>query len=488
MASSPLRDLLARFGVEVDTKELDHADHKLEHFIETLKKVGAALLGGELVKGVFEFAEHTSEIGEQIEKAAVKLGISTDAFQEIGFAAGQSGVGIEEFTASLSMLENKAGEALKGGDAAKNFDRLGIKIRDANGEVKGADTLFEEAADKISQMGSNAEKSAAATELFGRAGRQLLPVLNEGSAGIEELRKKAQELGGGFSEAAVHASKDYHDALERAQFVTLSLRGKIAQVLLPVLQKVVDAATWVGKKFLEMTKNSRIVESGLVVLGAALAAFAITSAVALAPVIAPFLLWAAILTGIWLLVDDIMVLFQGGKSVIGEWIDEAFGKGQSVAVVQSLRDLWKSTVEWFKDGYAVIQKIANAIGAVRKLDAKVSGAVADFVGGQLATQSSGEKSVTQKVVGGAATALDYFNSFSRAVDNGIWKAIGGNTVSAPSTPGGAAANVNRSQTTNVTINAPNADAQEVKRIFDREMERRNQSTAEDLMSIAEPAR
>ena len=531
MARGALREILASFGVTVDDHQLTHASEKIEHFIEGLKKVGAVLLGGELVKGVFEFGEHLAEMGENIERSAVKLGISTDSYQQLGFAASQSAVGIEEMTASLSMLENKAGEALKGGEGAKNFQRLGIHIKDANGVVKDADTLFEEAADKISKMGNNAEKSAAATELFGRSGRTLLPILNKGAEGIQELRKEAEELGGGFSEAAVKASKEYVESLKKAEFVGTSLKGKIATALLPVLQKLVDAATKVGVWLNKVASTSKFVESTLLVLGSIVAFFAAKAVIAMAPVIAPFLFWALIIAGIILIVQDLWVLFRGGKSAIGDLIDSFTHAGQAAEWVHDIKDAWKGVSEWIHTIIVdlrqflslvddALNKVAELAGMSRaaskpqtteqireaqRVDAVKHGRTVRFPGeskeestaqldrvrkgliksGELdaegnpvARKAPPKKAKETTDLAGQGPVSQVLYNTNSNVD---WQMPSFGQPASSQT-------VNHSPTTNVTINAANADANEVAQIFHRERRKANQIAAQDLGQIAEPAR
>ena len=50
-------------------------------------------------------------------------------------------------------------------------------------------------ADKFAVMKDGSEKTALALDLFGRAGAKLIPMLNEGSAGISELQEEARALG-----------------------------------------------------------------------------------------------------------------------------------------------------------------------------------------------------------------------------------------------------------------------------------------------------
>lgn len=342
-----LREVFAKFGIEVDDSKLKHANEQVNGFAEKLEKVGGLLAGGFVVKELAEWANGLSEQGDEIAKNAIRIGVTGERLQELGFAAGQSGASIEGMkTALLSMSDRLFDASTKGGETAAMFAKLGIKVKDASGHVRSSDEVLLDAAEAIKEMKSPTEQAAQAMNLFGRQGRELLPFLKEGREGIEELTNQAKELGGGFSGDALKASEEFNDAMGRQTFAISSLRGKIAGVLLPVLQKVVDATTKAIAWFTRLAKSTYIIETGLLVLGVALAGFAIKAAIALAPVVAPFILWGIIIGGIALALEDLYVWFKGGKSVIGEWLTALLGAKDAKAVLESVRESVKGISEW----------------------------------------------------------------------------------------------------------------------------------------------
>jgi hypothetical protein len=116
---------------------------------------------------------------------------------------------------------------------------LGINARDAAGHIRPMADLLPEIADKFAKMPNGAEKSALALKLFGKGGLALLPFLNKGAAGIEELKKKSDEFGFTLSGKDLDAlkksrlaHKDWDAAIEGAKV-------RIGAQLLPMLTKLV---------------------------------------------------------------------------------------------------------------------------------------------------------------------------------------------------------------------------------------------------------
>jgi len=87
-------------------------------------------------------------------------------------------------------------------EGGKQFDHLGVSVRKADGTVKEAGDLFEEVRNKIASMSSSTEQSAAAMEIFSRAGRSLMPILKMSQTEYDGLRERAERMGSMTDELA----------------------------------------------------------------------------------------------------------------------------------------------------------------------------------------------------------------------------------------------------------------------------------------------
>lgn len=144
---------------------------------------------------------------DRIDKLSQKLGLSRKAFQELDYAAGQTGLTVESLAASMRPLVN----AVNSG--SDSFKKLGINVKDASGNLKSQEELFFEVVNKLADMPASVERSTLGFELLGRNFQTMAPLLNQGSAGIDALRKRFQELGIEVSDKTVDDFVEFNDTL-----------------------------------------------------------------------------------------------------------------------------------------------------------------------------------------------------------------------------------------------------------------------------------
>ncbi len=348
-----IRGVLATFGINLDTHELKEGGEKLNNFVGQLKELGEAIATAFAVEKIYEFAEANAHAMAAIEHTSQILGISTDRVQEFQFAAKSLGLEADQLLTSIGKLETVQGQAAAGGSKqAAEFSKMGVAIHDANGKLKSSDELFLDVADSISKMEDPSKAAAAAVGVFGKQGRVLLPFLKEGRKGFEELSEGFKELGGGYTEKAIEESAKFEKETARVDLALTSLKSTILVKLYPALVWVQKGVEAVVKWFRDLTKNSEIVKAALIVLTGVATYFAVQTAIAFAPVIA-IAAGLAFLVGV---LDDLIVMFEGGDSLTGEWLDKAFGKGTSVEIVKQLSDAWHSIVETFKELAPVLKE------------------------------------------------------------------------------------------------------------------------------------
>jgi hypothetical protein len=88
-------------------------------------------------------------------------------------------------------------------------------------------------ADRFQSMPDGIEKTAMAQQLFGRSGRDLLWVLNQGRAGIEAAQAAASEYGLVLSQNSIQKVQQFKLAQQDAQQAVNGLALEIAMVALP---------------------------------------------------------------------------------------------------------------------------------------------------------------------------------------------------------------------------------------------------------------
>jgi hypothetical protein len=113
-------------------------------------------------------------------------------------------------------------------------------VIDSNGNLKNADAMMEEVADKFAGMEDGAGKSALAMMIFGKAGAGMIPMLNGGAEGLRKARAEAKALGLTLTEDTGKAAEQFNDNLTRMAYVGRGLGKAVMEEVLPSLTSFSD--------------------------------------------------------------------------------------------------------------------------------------------------------------------------------------------------------------------------------------------------------
>lgn len=351
---TPLRQLFASFFVNFDKSALVSGAAAVDGLFGKLAQFGTALAGGAIVTAVAAFTNHVIHQGDELITTAERLSVATEALQEWRYVADLADVSNEELSAGFRLLQRNVQGALEGGaEQAKAFQSLGLSIAD----LKGADldAILTKAADGFTKLESPIKRTALAQQLFGRGGAALVPLLSKGSAGIQELKDEFRELGGGLNNETLAAANAADDAFKRLKF---SLSSLTSNAVTPFIIGATKVATWLKDlvvSFKKWEKGTALVKAGIIALTAVAIAAALPIIIAWAPLIATTLAWTAALTGAILILDDIITMFEGGQSVIGDWIEETFGIGSTAEVIKTAKEWWELLKGAVTDAWKVVK-------------------------------------------------------------------------------------------------------------------------------------
>lgn len=176
-------------------------------------------------------AAKQQQLATKIDQTKQKIQALTLEKQKYGDASGDITRKIEKLSADLASLTAQSSKA------ASPFQKLGVNVKDANGKLRPFNELLLEVADKFKVLPDGAEKTALAMQLFGRSGKDMIPLLNLGSQGIEKLSKKADELGITLTKGNVKAFQEYIKASGDLNSANLALQMSVGQKTIPVVTK-----------------------------------------------------------------------------------------------------------------------------------------------------------------------------------------------------------------------------------------------------------
>jgi len=208
-----------------------------------LKMVGAAFLamGSAAVAGFAYAAKEQINYADEIGKMAQKAGVSTETLSTMAYVAKQSGVEIEGLQTGFKKLTVNMADTAKGtGTAKQYFDLLKISVTNQNGTLKSSSQVMKEVADKFAGLQDGAEKSSIAVALFGKAGEDLIPMLNQGSSGINQMQQRAKDLGLEIGSKFAKNAEVFNDSLDDLKQTGMGVINSAIQELLPYLKQFAE--------------------------------------------------------------------------------------------------------------------------------------------------------------------------------------------------------------------------------------------------------
>ncbi|WP_424191839.1 phage tail tape measure protein [Ampullimonas aquatilis] len=214
------------------------------------------------------------DAADNLHDLSQKTGISAETLGGMGFAAEQAGGDLETMSFAANKLSKNIVAAMNGtGEAKEAFDKMGVSIKDASGHARGADEVMADLADKFASYKDGPEKAALAMVIFGRAGANLIPVLDDGG---EKMRQNIDyyKQYSGVTTDLTNKSDQFNDTLEHMNLISKSFGAILADKMLPTLQGVADAMLAAKEKttlFQTAADAATTVVKGLAVGGVGLA-------------------------------------------------------------------------------------------------------------------------------------------------------------------------------------------------------------------------
>lgn len=342
-----LREIIASFGINVETEELEHAHGTMGKFKEQLEEFGKTLLTAFAVEKVVDFGKEILADANNLRQSAIALGTTTEELEKLDYAAQLAGVSTDELHASLTRFQRAAAQAAAGqgggedGPAAA-FTKLHISLKDAHGDLKTSGELFEESAEALRGIANPTERAGIASDLFGRSYARLLPLIEEGKEGIAKAGEEIEALGASMTGTFIEKNHEWDQDTVRLKTALGGLGITVIGELLPAMVSMAHGATEVAKDVVELAKHTKILQVGLGFL--AVRGVQYLASVALTHLAKSLKASAKELGGMdkavkslgknivkslaaFLLLEDVLVFLTGGKSVTGAIFDRIFGKG-----------------------------------------------------------------------------------------------------------------------------------------------------------------
>lgn len=335
-------------------------------FREALVAFGEATIAAFAIERIGEFAEKMGENAEQVKHLSETFGMTVPQIQGLQGAAAATGIAFDSISKAMGIFDkNLVNANASNVVAAQAFKALGLSARDGKSQME----LLLEVAEKFKNMDDGPRKVALAMQLFGKSGKDMIPFLDQGRAGIEELDRKTQDYGAGVL-VATDANKALREWLDQVNERGVALAESINEQKLgwqgvsnvmtdafaPVLTEIEDGMNSLIKAFIDSYREGGSVAAAFdIVAGAAEALHVVISA-----------LWEIFET-LWEVVSEVI-------TDIMEIAQQAFGSKipENVSTTRAAFNALLDLLIVLKDGFVIsllsIKATAEeAFGTIRVL-------------------------------------------------------------------------------------------------------------------------
>ena len=196
------------------------------------------------------FAAQAASIGLAVRQAAAyagqmsavagQTGLAVETVQALSYVAQQSDADMKLLSTGLRAFTRRTAEAAQGNRTfAKYFEQLGVRVKEVDGSLRPLEDVLMDVADRVKDLSTESEASAALMGLMGDAGRQLVPMMRRGSSGIRDLMQEARSLGLVLDRETISRLTSFSDQMNRTQLRMGALSREWALHFLPLAERII---------------------------------------------------------------------------------------------------------------------------------------------------------------------------------------------------------------------------------------------------------
>jgi len=225
----------------------------MDRISKATKAAGAVLGALGLAVGLgslANFVKSAINAADETAKLAQRVGVTVPQIAGLQLAFSQSGIAAGALQTSMARLSTGIFEGNKA------FDALNISTKNSDGTLKNTRQILGEVADKFKNYEDGAGKTALAIQLFGRAGADLIPLLNGGSQALDDFDAMAEKLGLTLTKETAQSAERFNDTLDLMGKGFKGISMQVAAAMLPTLEALTD------QFFTAMTEGDRLKRIG----------------------------------------------------------------------------------------------------------------------------------------------------------------------------------------------------------------------------------
>lgn len=204
---------------------------------------GAVLVG----VGLFKLAEHAASVGDRLSDLKDKTGLSVPALSQLKFAADVAGDSVEHIAQAMFTFQQRVGQDSE--QVIRGLKRLGLSLDDI--KTMEPSEQFLAIARGIKEIHDPTQRAAAVMELFGRQGREMLPLL---SKDLDELVERSKALGFTWT-------NDEAKAAETFEMSVRALKVELGNLVVILGRDLIESAAGVVKALESMLQAAARIQA-----------------------------------------------------------------------------------------------------------------------------------------------------------------------------------------------------------------------------------
>ena len=237
-AAADVKDATGKMGEGAKS-----AGSKFGSIASSLKGLAIGATAAFAAKKVVDAIGHVAQMGEQLELVSRQTGMTVRQLSELKYAAGQSDISFASLQQGLTHLSlNLSQAATPTSRMSMTLRALGISATDSHGKTLTLNQLLPEIANKFQSTADGVNKTQIAMSLFGgRLGAQMIPLLDKGAAGIDQMEHKARALGVTIGQKDALADQKFEESMKTAKAEVQGMFTHVAEKLIPSLTKLMQS-------------------------------------------------------------------------------------------------------------------------------------------------------------------------------------------------------------------------------------------------------
>ncbi|NCB51345.1 MAG: phage tail tape measure protein [Clostridia bacterium] len=211
---------------------------------EALAAAGITAILSKIGKAFLSCVEAAASFADEIGTTSLQTGIATDKLQAYEYAAELVDVSVDTLTSSMARNIRSMGDARDGTtETVEAYEKLGVSVTDANGELRDGETVYWEIIDALGNMTNETDRDEVAMTLLGRSAQDLNPLIIAGADAMSELADEAQAAGYILSDETLVALQELDDQLQRLDDSSEAFENTLGAALAPMLEGLAASGT-----------------------------------------------------------------------------------------------------------------------------------------------------------------------------------------------------------------------------------------------------